>query len=219
MADTRQNCCHRIRLGRTSASWSAFGRGCTPQTLAVAGAIAAGIVPLIGSRAAADPSDAIDPSDPGAPKVAEPARAVVPALQGDLDGVYVHLGPQAAAVRRGGVWDSVVGGELSVLRMREDDGLALVGGRVYAGRWTEALGGRIGVDAVAATRLGVLVGVAGGPLLDVGAQHHPHVGASIAIWCYAGVVPYVRVGVIDSSAGFIEAGLELPLPLWRQRGW
>jgi hypothetical protein len=111
----------------------------------------------------------------------------------------------------------VVGGELSIVRVHEREALSVIGGRLIAGRWTAAVGGRIGLEAVAATDLGAIVGVAAGPLVDLGDLHHPRIGGSVAIWCYAGVVPYVRVGVIDSSGGFIEAGLEIPLPVWRHR--
>jgi len=211
MGDTRQNRCHRISLGRGSASRSVSARGLGPQTWAIAAAFAAG---LTGS-AAANPGAAAPAPPPPAPPA--DATAVPWPVQSNLDGLYVHLGPEAAAVRRAGVWDSVVGGELSVLRVRENELLAVIGGRLHAARWTQASGGRIGLEGVAATRLGLLVGVAAGPLLDLGDVYHPRIGASAAIWCYAGVVPYVRVGVIEASGSFVEAGLELPLPVWRHR--
>src|SRR5262249_29825361 len=117
-----------------------------------------------------------------------------------------------------GAWDSVVGGTASLLRLRENEALALVGGRVTGARWAEAHGGRVGVEGVVGIRpFGMLFGASAGPMIDLGDLHHPRVGGCATIWCFAGVVPYLRVGVIEASGGFIEAGLELPLPVWRLR--
>jgi hypothetical protein len=205
MGDTRQNRCHRISLERSGSSWSAFARGSTPHFCMVAAAISA----LAGGSASADPAGTT-------PTSAAVGNARLP-LQADHDGTYVHLGPTAAAVRRAGDWDTVVGGALSLLRVREDDALAVIGGRITGARWTEAHGGRVTFEAVAGASLGVIVGVAAGPLVDLGDLHHPRIGGSATIWCYAGVVPYLRVGVLDTSGGFVEAGVEIPLPVFRWR--
>lgn len=195
MGDTRQKPGDRISLGRAFASAERRARGSGPHVLAIG-------VLLAAAAASADP---------------RPASSVAWPVQSDLDGLYVHLGPQVGVVRRQGAWDSAVGGELSVLRVREDALLAIVGARVAGARWTLSDGGRIAFEGVAGTDLGVKIGATAGPLIDLGADHHPRIGASAAIWCYAGVVPYVRVGVIEASGGFVEAGLELPLPIWRHR--
>jgi hypothetical protein len=153
-----------------------------------------------------------------APALADPDEPVLGA-QADLDGTYVHLGPTVAAVRRGGDWDSVIGGALSVLRVREHEPLAVIGGRIAAARWTSG-GGRVtaeGTVALGADVTGVVLGLSAGPMVDLADLHHPRIGASAAIWCYAGVVPYLRVGVIEASGGFVEAGIEIPLPVWRRR--
>jgi len=155
-----------------------------------------------------------DPTPP--PIAATRTRAPWPSTA-DLDGTYVHLGPQVGAVRAGGDWDTVVGAGLSVLRVREHDLVAVVGGRVTGARWSKG-GGRLTAEAVVGTRApGFLVGLAGGPLVDLADLHHPRVGGAAAIWCYAGVVPYIKIGVIAGSDRFLEAGLELPLPVWRHR--
>jgi hypothetical protein len=175
-------------------------RGSAPQSwalLAAAGLLAAGPVASAGP---AEPA----PAPPPGPSTA------------DLDGTYVHLGPALGAVRAGGGWDTVVGAGLSVLRVREHALVAIVGGRVTAARWSEG-GGRVTAEAVIGTRAALLVGLAAGPLVDLGDLHHPRLGGSASIWCYAGVVPYVKIGVIAGSDRFIEAGLELPLPVWRHR--
>jgi hypothetical protein len=195
MGDTRQNQGDRISLGARDASATARVRGFGPQVRVVVAAIGLAI---------AAPASA----DPGG----EPA---VGALQADLDGWYLHLGPAVAAVRRDGAWDSAVGGTLAVTRVRERALLSIVGARVYAARWSLG-GGRVAAEGLAAVGPWKL-GVTGGPLIDLADLHHPRIGASAAIWCFAGVVPYLRVGVIEASGGFVEAGLEIPLPVWRHR--
>ena len=168
---------------------------------------AAGVVLALTAGAAADPAPQSSPS---------PAPLVERSLHEDLDGWYVHLGPEVAAVRRDDAWDSVAGGALSIARVHEHATLALVGARVMAARWT-AGGGRVGLEGMAAAPLGTMVGISAGPLVDFGDFHHPRIGASGSIWCFAGVVPYVRVGVIEASGGFVEAGIAIPLPVWRRR--
>ncbi len=139
-------------------------------------------------------------------------------LQANLDGTYVHLGPAVGVGDTEAGIDTFAGGAVSLTRLREGDLLGLVGGRIAAARWTERDAGRIDGDLVVGTRrLGLLMGVAGGPILDLSSDHHPRIGGSARIWCYAGVVPYLRIGVIAASGRFIEAGLELPLPVWRWR--
>jgi hypothetical protein len=169
--------------------------------------LTAGVVLALTHAAAADPAPAS--------RVA-PAPLVESSLQENLDGWYVHLGPEIAAVRRDDAWDSVAGGSLSIARVHEHATLALVGARVMAARWT-AGGGRVGVEGVAAVPLGTMVGISAGPLVDLGDFHHPRIGATGSIWCFAGVVPYVRVGVIEASGAFVEAGISIPLPVWRRR--
>ncbi|HTJ44338.1 MAG TPA: hypothetical protein VL463_19680 [Kofleriaceae bacterium] len=147
---------------------------------------------------------------------ADPGASVgVGPLQADLDGLYLHVGPALAAVRREGAWDSAVGGTISLARVREREAVSVVGGRVTGARW--GLGGaRVAAEGLVAFG-DWKIGVVGGPLVDLADLHHPRIGASAAIWCFAGVVPYLRVGVIEASGGFVEAGLEIPLPVWRHR--
>ncbi|MCE9576588.1 MAG: hypothetical protein K8W52_25800 [Deltaproteobacteria bacterium] len=150
------------------------------------------------------------------PAVAGPEAAI--ARQKSLDGVYLHLGPALGVGDSDAGVDTFAGGAVSLTRLREGDLLGVIGGRISAARWTEREAGRIDADLVVGTRrLGFLAGVAAGPILDISGDHHPRIGGSARIWCYAGVVPYVRVGVLAASGRFIEAGLELPLPVWRWR--
>ena len=137
-------------------------RGSAPQSWALVAA--AGLL-------AAAPAAAAGPAEPAPAPPPGPSTA-------DLDGTYVHLGPALGAVRAGGSWDTVVGAGLSVLRVREDALAAIVGGRVTGARRSEG-GGRVTAEAVLGTRApGLPVGLAAGPLVDLGDLHHPRLGGS-----------------------------------------
>jgi hypothetical protein len=165
--------------------------------------------------AAADPSTSTIP-DP-------PARRKPPTVgpgnfrpSWDLDGVYLWLGPTGAASHVDGMWDSTVGGHAAVVRVRERGPLAVVGGVVGATLWTERGGGRIWLDAVAGTRLGKMVGVSAGPLVELSERTHPRFGASLGIWGFVGVTPFARVGVVEELGGFAEIGVHIALPVLRR---
>ena len=46
-------------------------------------------------------------------------------------------------------------------------------------------------------------------------DHHPRLGGAVAIWGFLGVVPVVRVGVLDEAGAFVEVGASLSLPAIR----
>jgi hypothetical protein len=60
-----------------------------------------------------------------------------------------------------------------------------------------------------------MVGATVGPLLELGDLRHPKIGGSGSIWVFAGVVPYVRLGVVNAAGEFLEAGVQLSLPALR----
>lgn len=167
------------------------------------------------TSARADPSTATVP-DP-------PARARPPAVgpgnfraSSDLDGVYLWLGPTGAASRIDGAWDSTFGGLAALVRIREGRSLGLVGAMVGGTLWTERGGGRIWLDAVAGTRLGRMVGVSAGPILELSETTHPRVGGSIGLWGFVGVTPFARVGIVEDLGGFAEIGVHVALPVLRR---
>lgn len=153
------------------------------------------------------------------PSRADPApTAAIVHRQGDLDGLYLHVGPALGVAHTADGVDTFAGGAVSLTRLREGDLLGAIGGRIVAARWTERDAGRIDAELVLGTRrLGLLAGISGGPIAALDDLQHPRIGGAVRIWCYLGVVPYVRMGVIAASGRFIEAGLELPLPVWRWR--
>jgi hypothetical protein len=135
----------------------------------------------------------------------------------DLDGTYLWIGPGGGAARIDGSWYSSFGGTATVVRVRERAWLGVTGASVGAARWTVRGGGRVWLDGMLGTRrlVGATLGTSLGPMLELGDDHHPKIGMSGTIWVFAGVVPYVRLGVIDAAGGFLEAGVQLSLPAWR----
>ncbi len=136
----------------------------------------------------------------------------------NLDGVYLWLGPSAGAGYLADSWDSVVGGDLAVMRVREHDFLGAVGGTIGAAKWTARGGGRVWLEAIAGTRIAnrTMVGVSAGGIVELSEIEHPRPGAMVGAWLFCGVTPYVRAGVIDGYGGVVELGLHIALPVWRR---
>jgi hypothetical protein len=144
----------------------------------------------------------------------------------DLDGLYLWLGPTGAASRiaRSGPrsppdaqWDSTIGASLSFVRVREAEALGAIGASLGASRWTERGGGRVWLDGIVGTRLGRMVGLTAGPLLELSELSRPRVGASVGAWAFVGVTPFVRVGTVQDLGGFVEIGVHIALPVIRRR--
>jgi len=153
--------------------------------------------------------------------VAEPASSTrtQPRLDttANLDGTYLWIGPGGGAAWIDGAWYSTFGGAATVVRVRERAWLGVVGASFGAARWTERDGGRVWLDGLLGTRriAGAMIGASLAPTVELGDARHPKIGMSGTIWCFAGVVPYVRLGVVDAAGGFLEAGVQLSLPAWR----
>jgi len=137
----------------------------------------------------------------------------------DLDGLHVWLGPVGAASHVDGVWDSTVGGDLTVVRIRERELLGAIGASLGASRWSERGGGRIWLDAVAGTRLGRMIGVSAGPLIELADVQPPRLGGSVGVWAFLGVTPYARVGTVEELGVFAEVGVHIALPVRRWGRW
>ncbi|MGE0396304.1 MAG: hypothetical protein AB7T06_06265 [Kofleriaceae bacterium] len=167
------------------------------------------------TSALADPTTATRPDPP--PRTVEPA---VPAAHfrpsWDLDGTYLWIGPLGAASYTDGDWDSTVGGQVSIIRVRERRSLGAIGASFGASMWTARGGGRLWLDAIAGTRLGKMIGVSAGPILELSDERHPHVGGSVGAWAFLGVTPFARVGFVEELGGFAEVGLHIALPAIRR---
>lgn len=168
------------------------------------------------TNAAADPVTATTPEE--VPRRSAPTVPTAPLRPStDLDGTYLWLGPIGAASRLDGTWDSTFGAHAAVLRVREGAWLGTLGGAGGASLWTERGGGRIWLDAVVGTRLaGRMVGLTAGPLVELSDVAHPRWGGTIGAWGFAGVTPFVRVGIVQELGGFGEVGIHLALPVIRR---
>jgi hypothetical protein len=135
----------------------------------------------------------------------------------DLDGIYVWLGPEGAANWIDSQWDSTFGVDASLVRVREHESMAAIGGSLGAAKWTSRGGGRVWAEALLGTSLaGHVVGLSAGPLLELSDFEHPHIGGSVGIWGFIGVTPYARVGRVDSLGNFAEIGVHIALPAFRR---
>jgi hypothetical protein len=135
----------------------------------------------------------------------------------DLDGTYLWLGPSGAASWIDSQWDSTFGIDASVVRVREHEAVAAIGGTVGASTWTVRGGGRIWADALLGTSFGGhVVGLSAGPILELSDTAHPRVGGSIGIWGFVGVTPFARVGTVEGLGNFAEIGVHIALPAFRR---
>lgn len=143
---------------------------------------------------------------------AEPAPA--PANRTVL---VVAMAPVGSAVHREASWDGGFGGELMAGGMRGSGHLAAWGAAAGGIVFAERGGGRVWLEAAAATRWpsGVLVGVAAGPTVALDELRHPRVGGQVTVWVHAGVAPYARAGQVEASGRFVELGVRVPLPVIR----
>lgn len=143
---------------------------------------------------------------------AEPLRSV-----SDLDGVYVLIGPVASATYVEEAWEGSFGGELGVVRVREHAALAALGVAAGGARFAGRDGGLLWLELVVGTGLGrsTGAGVALGADLQLDEIEPARPGAHATAWLWAGVTPYVRVGYLEESGTFFDAGVKLTLPARR----
>lgn len=136
----------------------------------------------------------------------------------DLDATYLWLGPSGAASRVDQDWDSTFGVDIALVRVRERERLATIGGTLGASRWTARGGGRVWLDALVGTRVGgKMVGLSAGPIVELAELAHPRFGGSIGVWGFFGITPYVRVGAVDELGMFGEVGVHIALPVFKRR--
>ena len=154
---------------------------------------------------------------PDVPPQPPPAPTPVFRNSADLDGTYVWLGPSGAASWVDSQWDSTFGIDASVIRVREHEPLAELGGTVGASRWTVRGGGRIWAEALVGTSiLDHPVGLSVGPIVELSDVAHPRVGGAVGLWGFAGITPFARVGIVESLGTFAEIGVHVALPVFRR---
>ena len=154
--------------------------------------------------------------------LAEPPPARTLPSTADLDGTVLALGPLGSAVVHDageGGWDGSFGGEVVLARVRERELLSAAGLAVGGARFVDVERGHLFAELVAGSNrpFGITVGIAAGVTLEVDEVRPARWGWQAGMWAYVGVAPYVRVGHIDQTGMFAEAGLRIPLPAIRWR--
>ena len=124
---------------------------------------------------------------------------------------FVAVAAVGSAVRVEADWDTGFGGEVGVGRSGEA-GLAAasVGGIAYS----EHERGRVWGELSLGTRwpTGWLVGVGGGPVVELDQIRAPRLGGQATVWVLAGVVPYLRVGGVEEGGVFADVGVRIAFP-------
>lgn len=135
----------------------------------------------------------------------------------NVDGLYLMLGPLGALSYLEGERQGTFGGQLLVLRVREQAALASLGVALGGTRYTVAERGRAWAEAVLGARVRAIhAGLGIGPILEIDRVAPARVGGQVTAWVFLGVIPYLRAGYIDGRGAFVEAGVQLMLPA---RSW
>ena len=150
---------------------------------------------------------------------ATPSRSEPLPSTADLDGTIFALGPVAAAVYADESWDGGFGGEVLLVRVREGEPVAALGIAAGGIRFAQAGNGRLWADLLVGTQhlLGVGIGLSGGLAVEVGDLQRPKFGWQATLTGYAGVLPYLRLGDVEGSGFFVDAGIKIVLPAIRWR--
>lgn len=123
---------------------------------------------------------------------------------------FVALAAVGSAVRVEEAWDTGFGGEVGVGRSTDGLVVASLGGIAYS----EEERGRVWGELSLGTRwpTGWLVGVGGGPVVELDQIRAPRLGGQATVWVLAGVVPYVRVGGVEEGGMFADVGVRIAFP-------
>ena len=152
-----------------------------------------------------------------------PPVAAAEDLAGPREPLPDHFAGVAAvgsAARVEGAWDSAFGAEVGVGRLDEDGGdrllplWALSAGVLGFG---ERSGGRAWAEAAVGTRWpsGVPVGLGVGPAVELDDLRRPRWGGQVTLFAMAGVIPYVRLGVLQEGGTFADVGIRIAFPVVR----
>lgn len=135
----------------------------------------------------------------------------------NVDGLYLMLGPLGALSYLERERQATFGGQLLMLRVRERAALATLGMSLGGLRYTTSERGRAWAEVVVGTRVRTThMGLGLGPVLEIDQVAPARVGGQVTAWVFLGVIPYVRAGYIDRRGSFLEAGIQVMLPL---RSW
>jgi hypothetical protein len=127
--------------------------------------------------------------------------------------MWVTAGPIAGAVHLDDTWNSAVGAELSLVRVREADRVSLVGVAVGFVVFDEREGARVSAELELGSDVGPGFGFSAGVAGEFDQVTPPRLGAQGTLWFFAGIVPYVRAGVLAETGAFVETGLMIKIPV------
>lgn len=113
-------------------------------------------------------------------------------------------------------WDAAFGGEAGLYRIDARRRLIALG-LATGGVWYSAReGGRVWVHGeLGLSLLGRVIGISAGPTVELDDERPPRWGAQGSLWVFAGVIPYLRIGAVQDTGAFFEAGIRISLPTLR----
>lgn len=143
--------------------------------------------------------------------------APLPPSSANLDGGHLWLALWGALTESDEGYDSCVGGELAVTRVREREALGLLGATLGAGRYAASDDGRLWLNAIAGTRRGTgwMAGGSAGAVVELSPTARPKLGGTLGVWAFIGIVPFARLGAMEGRGAFAEVGVEIALPVLR----
>ena len=182
----------------------------------------AGILVVVAAMALGNPAIADDTTPtPHLPPTAAPdgGRPNVMHTLADLSGDYLWLAIVGSAHDgyggSGGI-DSQFGAKAAWLRVDETRPLSAYGVEIGAARLAATRVGHLWIDGAIGTRVhDVAMGLTAGPMVEISSWQHPHLGASVSAWVFAGVVPFARVSAYAEGGWQLDVGIELALPAIR----
>ena len=162
----------------------------------------------------------------GAALLSAPAAAGAEDLAGPREPLpdrFVGVAAVASAARVEGAWDSAFGAELGVGRLDDaggaDEVRRLPLWAVSAGvlGFGERSGGRAWAEVTVGTRwpFGIPIGLGVGPAVELDDLRQPRWGGQATLFAMAGVIPYVRLGVLQEGGTFVDAGIRIAFPVVR----
>ncbi len=145
-----------------------------------------------------------------------------PAMSQPKASTHLVLGPQAAALLTDSEWDSEIGVEVHLTRLRDSPLLSVVGAGFGVATFSRGDIVQLSFDVYVGTRViaDVPIGVSVGPVLKAFENGRPQVGGRSTLWLYHGVMPYVSAswltGPMSPAQPGLEIGVKIPFSL---RDW
>lgn len=121
----------------------------------------------------------------------------------------------AEGIASDGEIDLGIGGVALLVRTRPSGRTVLaagISGAAFSASETIRLAGEI---ALGTELLGGAAGLSTGPVLDLDRRGRARVGGHVALWGFAGPLPYVRISVVEQRGIALEAGLAIAFPTAR----